>query len=819
MQNKIGSIEEQLSLEERMVTIGIGRYKFSKDKVIQKELGHALESSQRLIKEFITPIAAELRRWIEEVTPGVNSKYRVLLREVDPEKAAYLTLRVIFDNFTMDKSLQYMASKIGTLIEDEIKFTKFEKESPEYYHTVIDDFKRKGTVNYRHMHRTLTFKAKERGIGVSSWGIKDRVAVGIKMLDLVLSCTDLITKEVTHGTKKQSNTRIKPSEKVLEWTSRFDHYAMLLNPDRMPCVIQPDEWSAIDQGGYYSPRLRAKTPMIKTKSKVNSESSISKYKDVSSIQQAVNILQNTAWRVNTDVLEVFKDVWKAGLEIGLPSSIPYPLPVSPVQGVRKRDMEGNQRKLFEEWKAEARIIHTMNKERVSKSFQVLRILRQAEEFKEYEKIWFVYQCDFRGRIYSTVSGLSPQGPDYAKALLTFSEGQVLDSRGLYWFEIHGANCYGVDKVSYKDRVKWVSDNFVSIVNVCTDPIRHKDFWANADKPWQFLAFCIEYTKLQIAMKNGQKYAVRIPIALDGTCNGIQNYSALFRDDMGAKACNLSPSDRPCDIYQQVADVCSDLLKQQPESEVKAMWMRVLEKGNLPRACAKRPVMTLPYGSTRQSCQEYIYRWIVEECDVIKQQDRFKMSVYLTPLLWKSVTQVVIKAREGMDWIQKCAGKMTRAKLPLKWESPLGFGVYQARYKIKSKQVHTQLAGSIRIRVAEETKQLDTQKQRQGAAPNFIHSLDACHLMMTLLKSHKRGLKDFACIHDDFGTHANQIDAFHEIIRESFIEMYEGTDIVKDFQDQCRMFAEENGVHIELPEPPSVGKFNLQEIKKSPYFFG
>ena len=46
----------------------------------------------------------------------------------------------------------------------------------------------------------------------------------------------------------------------------------------------------------------------------------------------------------------------------------------------------------------------------------------AEKFSEYEKFFFVYQMDFRGRKYVTSSFLSPQGPDYARALLEFEMG-------------------------------------------------------------------------------------------------------------------------------------------------------------------------------------------------------------------------------------------------------------------------------------------------------------------------------------------------------------------------------------------------------------
>lgn len=37
---------------------------------------------------------------------------------------------------------------------------------------------------------------------------------------------------------------------------------------------------------------------------------------------------------------------------------------------------------------------------------------------------------------------------------------------------------------------------------------------------------------------------RLPVQMDGSCNGLQHYAALSRDAPGAHAVNLLPVDRP-----------------------------------------------------------------------------------------------------------------------------------------------------------------------------------------------------------------------------------------------------------------------------------
>src|SRR3546814_17064020 len=44
---------------------------------------------------------------------------------------------------------------------------------------------------------------------------------------------------------------------------------------------------------------------------------------------------------------------------------------------------------------------------------------------------------------------------------------------------------------------------------------------------------------------------RIPVALDGSCSGLQHFSAMLRDEEGGAAVNLLPAERPQDVYKGV----------------------------------------------------------------------------------------------------------------------------------------------------------------------------------------------------------------------------------------------------------------------------
>ena len=69
------------------------------------------------------------------------------------------------------------------------------------------------------------------------------------------------------------------------------------------------------------------------------------------------------------------------------------------------------------------------------------------------------------------------------------------------------------------------------------------WWQAADSPWQLLAVCYDL-KAALASGDPESYMSRLPIHQDGSCNGLQHYAALGRDESGGRAVNLLPVDKP-----------------------------------------------------------------------------------------------------------------------------------------------------------------------------------------------------------------------------------------------------------------------------------
>ena len=98
-------------------------------------------------------------------------------------------------------------------------------------------------------------------------------------------------------------------------------------------------------------------------------------------------------------------------------------------------------------------------------------------------------------------------------------------------KINLANKIGKDKLPLQERVEYVDTVIDEVHAVAEDP-RNNLFWMNSDNPWQTLGSIFE---LSAALKsdNPEEYISHVPVHVDGTCNGMQHYAALGRDENGA----------------------------------------------------------------------------------------------------------------------------------------------------------------------------------------------------------------------------------------------------------------------------------------------
>ena len=870
-------LSQQIELEERMVVLGRDQIR----KQIAKAREHGNESGtnygQALIARGIDNIAAAIGRFIEKAKQGAGRRHIAVkyLEQVESDVAAYIALRLVVDSLTgKNQVVQSIAVKIGKRIEDEVRFAQFKDTDARMYNRALQKAQ-KGTSYHR---KKATMAGYERRFGEEEWKPwpeQDCLHIGTALLDMVMQ-TGLVAIGDKISSRRDTVKVIEPCEQVVEWVERENSKAEMLHPQNMPMVVKPLPWTDPFNGGYLTQDAQGRNALVKSNNS-NYLTELADHADqMPMVFDAVNALQETKWAINKRVHGVLEQLWELDLPLGkIPERedighCPCPscgqvlvLPKTNTRGGVEHDCFVDE-EVLREWKREAYKRHNKNISTRSKRLHLAKTLRIARLYGEYEAIYFPYQLDFRGRIYA-IPSFNPQGNDVTKGLLHFSEGKAInDGVAAGWLAIHGANVYGYDKASLEDRIQWVEDHEEDIYACAAEPLVNR-FWCDADKPFQFLAFCFEWAGF---MEQGYGYVSHLPVALDGSCSGIQHFSAMLLDREGGKAVNLLPQETPADIYQRVCDRVISKLKKDADQlsstiayaiaedsssssegeEEKAYansysysaaaifaqgeqgeeWSEALMAAGWltlqpDRKTTKRQVMTLPYGSTLFSCREYTNEWYCERINAnwtnpFPEHVSFKATNYLSGLIWDSITEVVVGARKAMDWLQKCAKVVAAEELPVYWTTPVGFRVMQQYRNTTSRRVKTKLGEAIvKLSLSEETKTIDKRRMQNAISPNFVHSMDATHLIMSVGYALMNGINSFAMIHDSFGCHAADTNMLSACLRQAFVDLYTDMDVLDDFRQQIERQVDEADIK-KIPALPAKGDLDLEQVRESDFFF-
>src|SRR6202000_559345 len=98
--------------------------------------------------------------------------------------------------------------------------------------------------------------------------------------------------------------------------------------------------------------------------------------------------------------------------------------------------------------------------------------------------------------------------------------------------------------------------------------------------------------------------------------------------------------------------------------------------------------------------------------------------------------------------------------PVIWTTPLKLPVVQPYRISKGQRIRTNLQ-SIMLAQPSAADSVNKRKQLQAFPPNFIHSLDATHMILSALKASELGLT-FSAVHDSFWTHAADVDSLNTL---------------------------------------------------------
>lgn len=849
-------VDREIDLELESKDNAYNAFMSKRNKAISDNNLANVGTTKVLLSETIPAMIKGLDAWFAKVNNGkCGKRHRAasLAKTLKSEEIAFIVSKTILSNTMYRIGLTNLSVKIGEAIEDEVRFnTVLASMSPKEVQSFKAGMNKRIAFQFKKRYAIQKEKhlADEGKVQLwNKWSQSDKFNVGMKMVELFAISTSLIhiVKVFVNGNIKYS---VELDSDVAKYVEYQDNYLADLMMEHRPMVIPPKPWTNPFDGGYY---INLKKPLQLVR--MSAKDCDALYSDVymPTVYKAVNAIQNTAWHINNRVLEVANAVcsWEHIPEaLEMPTANPAEPPVRPIEADTDKDIQ-------REWRQAMTSYYQEDNKRKAKRILVNCILKLANDFKDDEAIYFPHNLDFRGRIYP-VTLIHPQGNDFMKSMLEFSEGVELGKDGHTWLAFQGANMWGLDKKPIEERIAWVYENSDMIISIAEKPLDNLQ-WTEADSPWEFLAFCFEWNDY---LKIGESFKSKLAVAFDGSCSGLQHFSAMLRDEVGGEAVNLKPDDHVHDIYGIVAEKVKELLKKDMQEgtddtiEATEDGSSYLKKGTkslakewldhgVSRSVTKRPTMTLCYGASKfgfadQILEDTVYPALAH--NPLSFSKPSQASRYMAGLIWDSLKGVVVKAVEAMEWLQTASGLLAKDKsiegknLPTTWITPAGFPVKQEYPKVRVKRLNTVLSGSIkifdttsgsteeatdgsvlRLAFAEPTDEIDSRKQKQGIAPNFVHSMDASHLMLTVCACVDKGVNAFAMIHDSYGVPAGHGSIMFTTVREVFVSTYTENDVLQDLHDHiCNLLSPK--MLKDLPEVPTKGNLDLDCAKESMYAF-
>lgn len=741
-----------------------------------------------------------------------------ILALVDPDEAAYLAIAQSIKELAMDtdgKPVRVVSLEIGRAVVALVNARTYAEEDSKGWQSVRNEIKK---LTPQHVQWRL-----KKEFDRATFSTALNLGVGAKLLNTLVSVASVLdydgedfepAYQLFRAPKSAGNElMVKLTDTTLSLIEEAHVAREALRPVKMPMVCKPVSWEKHEGGGYYIIKsdflLRPKGGLTR----------LLKDHPCPVMDTTVNIVAAVPHNINRDVLRVAEAMYANGDAVGKVPGKPPARPSLPVgfdhdaqRGQRWVGVDPSDRKA---WKRQAAIAHAERVKLSGKRFMYEQALGMASQLQDEDALFFPYRPDFRGRIYPDVAALNFHESDPVRGLLQFRDRIGFGQHGERWFKIHTANCYGVDKVSFDARVAWFDANVSEMQRVASDP-RANRFWTEASEPWQFLACCFATCD--------DRAAQRLIAKIDGTCNGLQHYSAMLRDPVGGALVNLVPSDQPAHAYMKVLEVVRGVMQDDSrmyEVTVKgvvrtvdgaAAARDVLAQLDTRSQCkiVKTPVMTEFYGVTKIGA----YRQVEDTMESLGLDTRTHEAKAarscLADVALESTRVVVPGANAGKTYIAEYAHRIAKHGHLVQWTAPSGWPVrcwYGSNYRVQP--VDTPF-GSMRLQDwSRPPEHVSTAKFKNATPANFVHSVDQSHMVGIIMAADAVVIP----VHDCFASHCGTMASVHETVLAQFAELHK-VPLLETLAEQWR----ERYPTVEAPEMPALGTLDIAATVNAQYAF-
>lgn len=412
-------IETQHLLEEEMRGAAISRFHTRHNKALEKKFFGETAAGMTILKQIVQPFADAINAWTDEALTGATgrrSTAALLVREFDDTDAiAYIFAKSVINAVPMLQNKAGTASRTGVVltstnaIHDELRLRWFNKNHNLIFRRIMKDCDTRNLVRQRRKELyKKEFTRRQIEWVADNWHTKNRVHLGMRLLEIFKEVTGMIKFSEVRMSNGKRRAIVEATPEMIEMLKDRLERCEHMFPIFYPMVVKPNPWTNdMLVGSSYLTNNVQPYKLIK-RAKMNYLRELENT-DISVTLNAVNALQETPWRVNTEMLEALRWVYDNSLQVDkLPPADDLPLPPMPPKidddKVRKQNA------------AACAHVHNQNRKFVSKRLALLQVMQLADKFKDFEELFFPHDLCSRGRAYPKPHFLNPQGPAYVRSL-------------------------------------------------------------------------------------------------------------------------------------------------------------------------------------------------------------------------------------------------------------------------------------------------------------------------------------------------------------------------------------------------------------------
>jgi DNA-directed RNA polymerase, mitochondrial len=257
-QNLTNNIAAQTAREDEMKAKGAHRARTGFQKAVEQGRTAETPAGVQLAKRAIAPLADAIRAFVTDAYKGRRGRKHSaakLLKDVDAELAAYLTVRVAIGKASLRHTLRSAATAVADQLELELLADAMEGANSGLYRSVLRNARARGLSPER---QGLAVREANRHFGLVErpWTKGERLHLGTKLIELTIETLGIVNSYLSREGRTHQTHRLELTPEIDAWVKQYNEAAALVRPILLPTVVPPKPWTSVRGGAYYTDVIR-----------------------------------------------------------------------------------------------------------------------------------------------------------------------------------------------------------------------------------------------------------------------------------------------------------------------------------------------------------------------------------------------------------------------------------------------------------------------------------------------------------------------------------------------------------------------------------